>query len=130
MRWLVRSTIDTLYPRTEAFPGAADCGLDDFLPRFQRQTTMLMWVGVVLGSLVFQLTPLFTVFVPLPAMWLPRALADRHAERITTTNVYLVRQALFLVKMVAGLVWGTHPSVRAKLALPALETDPGTWRQS
>lgn len=129
MRWLVRSTILTLYPRTDALPGIADCDLDGFLPRFQQETTGLMWLGVVAGAVLFQLTPLFTVYVPLPAMWLPRHLADRHAERITTTNAYFVRQAIFLVKMVAGLCWGSHPSVRARFALPALEADPGTWRQ-
>src|SRR5690606_7127935 len=130
MNWLVRSAIVAMYPRTDALPGAEDCDVDGFLRRYRADTTTLMWVGVVMGALVYQLTPLFTVCVPLPAALLPASLRDRHAYRITTTNVYLVRQAVFLVRLVAGLCWGGHPEVRKRFALPALPPDPGTWRES
>jgi hypothetical protein len=130
MTWLVRAAIVMLYPRVGDWPGAEDCDLDEFLDRFRRETTALMWIGVVLGAVVFQLTPIVTVFVPLPASLLSKELANRHAERVATTNVYLLRQAVFLVKLVAGLVWGGHPSVRERFALPPLPPDPGTWRAS
>ena len=130
MIWLVRAAIVMLYPRVGDWPGAEDCDLDAFLERFRRETTGLMWFGVVLGALVFQLTPIVTVFVPLPASMLSDELANRHAERVATTNVYLARQAIFLVKLVAGLAWGGHPRVRERLALPPHEPDPGTWRTS
>lgn len=128
MRWLVRSAIVLLYPRTNDLPGAEDCDLDAFLRQFQRESSRLLWLGVVVGALVFQLTPLFTVWLPLPAFLLPRALADRHAHRIASSDVYLVRQAILLVKLPAGFVWGAHPEVRKRFALPPLEADPGTWR--
>lgn len=130
MTWLVRSAIAILYPRTDELPGAEDCDLDGFLRRFRRESTFLMWLGVVMGAVVFHLTPFMTVFVPLPAFLLPRSLADRHAYRITTGGLYLTRQAVFLVKLAAGLCWGAHPAVRARFALPALAADPGTWRAS
>ncbi len=130
MTWLVRAAIVMLYPRVGDLPGAEDCDIDAFLERFRRETTGLMWLGVVLGAIVFQLTPIVTVFVPLPASLLPSELAIRHAERISTSNVYLLRQAIFLVKLVAGMVWGGHPRVRERFALPALPPDPGTWRRS
>jgi len=125
---LVRASIVALYPRTDALPGAEDCDLDAFLDRFRRETTPLMWIGVVAGSLLFQLSPLFTVFVPLPAFLLSRGLADRHARRISGSDVYLVRQSVFLVKLAAGMVWGAHPRVRDRFALPPMPDDPGTWR--
>ncbi len=128
MTWLVRSAIVLLYPKHGELPGAEACDLDAFLDRFRSETTRLMWFGVVLGAVVFHLTPIMTVLVPLPAFALPAALADRHAERITQTNVYLLRQAVFLVKLVAGLAWGSHPSVRERFALPPLDADPGTWK--
>ena len=128
--WLVRAAIVMLYPRVGDWPGAEDCDLDEFLDRFRRETTALMWIGVVLGALVFQITPIVTVFVPLPASMLSKELGNRHAERVATTNVYLLRQAIFLVKLVAGLAWGGHPRVRERFALPALPPDPGTWRTS
>lgn len=130
MLWLVRSAIVALYPSGGPVPGAADCGLDDFLVRFRRESPTLIWLGTVLGALVFHLTPLFTVFVPLPAFLLPAGLADRHASRIASTNVYLVRQAIFLVKLAAGLCWGADAEVRRRLALQPLPADPGTWRAS
>ena len=130
MTWLVRAAIVMLYPRVGDWPGAEDCDLDEFLERFRRETTALMWLGVVLGAIVFQLTPFVTVYVPLPASMLSQKLADRHAERVATTNVYLLRQAIFLVKLVAGLAWGGHPRVRERFALRPLPPDPGTWRTS
>jgi hypothetical protein len=128
MTWLVRSAMCALYPRTEGLPGLEDCDVDGFLGRFQREAPLLMWLGVLAGALVFHLTPLFTVFVPLPAFLLPGALLDRHASRIASTDSYFVRQAIFLVKFPCGLCWGAHPDVRRRFALEAYPADPGTWR--
>lgn len=125
---LVRAAIVLLYPRTPELPGAEDCDLDAFLARYREETTPLIWVGVVLGAVVFHLTPIVTVKVPLPAFWLTPKQADRHAHEITTTDSYLLRQAIFLVKLVAGLAWGANPAVRAKFALAPLQQDPDTWR--
>lgn len=130
MNWLVRSAICMLYPRTEALPGAEDCDLDAFLVRFRRESPTMMWLGVVLGAVIFHLTPLFTVFVPLPAFLLPSGLRDVHAHRITTGGLYLTRQAVFLLKLAAGLCWGGHPEVRKRFAMAPQASDPGTWRTS
>jgi hypothetical protein len=128
MIWLVRSAIVATFPRTEAFPGVEDCDLDAFLVRFRRESTRLLWVGLVLGAIVFHLSPIFTSWIPLPAFLLPKKLRDRHAHLITTADVYLVRQVVFLVKMVGGLCWGADPEVRKRFALSPLPPDPGTWR--
>ncbi len=134
MVWLVRSAIAALYPRVErdgrVIPGADDCGLDAFLRRFRAESPALVWLGTVLGALVFHFTPLLTVLVPLPAFLLPRGLLDRHAARISVTGVYLLRQAIFMLKLPAGLCWGADARVRESFALPALPADPGTWRSS
>ena len=130
MTGLVRAAIVMLYPRVGDWPGAEDCDLDAFLDRFRRETTALVWLGVVLGAIAFQLTPIFTVLVPLPASLLSKERGNLHAERIASTNVYLLRQSIFLVKLVAGMAWGAHPSVRERFALPPLAPDPGTWRRS
>ncbi|MBC7173124.1 MAG: hypothetical protein H5U40_11875, partial [Polyangiaceae bacterium] len=58
----------------------------------------------------------------------PRGLRDRHALRIAGTRVYLVRQAVFLLKMFAGLCWGQHPSVRRAMHLSPYAADPGSVR--
>lgn len=128
MQQLVKSAIVLLYPRTDSLPGAEDCDLDAFLEQYQRETTLLIWSGVVLGALVFQLAPLFTVGRPVPAAWLSTDLADRHAHAMAGSERYLVRQLLFLVKLVAGLAWGQHPEVRARFAQSPLRADPTDWR--
>jgi hypothetical protein len=127
---LVRSAIVALYPRTDGLPGVEDCDLDAFLARFRRDAPPLLRIGLVLGALVFHLTPLFTILVPLPAFMLSEAQLDKHAHAICTTDAYLLRQSVFLVRLVAGMCWGSHPSVRARFALAELPPDPGTWRTS
>ena len=128
MPWLVRKAMSQLYPRTEELPGAEDCDLEGFLRKFKRETTPLMWAGVTAGALAYHASPALTVKVPLPAFLLPRGLADKHAHRVATTDFYLLRQAILLVKLPAGMLWGGHPEVRRKLGLEPLAADPGTWR--
>lgn len=128
MLWLVRSAIVMTYPRTPAMPGIEDCGLDEYLAAFKRETPFLIWFGTVMGAVLFHLTPLMTVYLPLPAFLLPAKLKDRHASRIYSTRFYLLRQAIFLVKFCAGFCWGADPEVRKRLALAPLPKDPGTWR--
>ena len=128
MLWLLRSAIVMIYPRTRELPGIEDCALDEHLERYRRETPWLVWLGTMVGALLFHLTPIITVYVPLPAFLLPAKLKDRHAMGIMTTRLYLVRQAVFLVKLCAGLCWGVDPEVRKRFALPPLPKDPGTWR--
>lgn len=118
----------TFYPRSERFPGIEDMDLDAYITRYRRETAPLMWLGFVLGTVLFHITPLFTVYVPLPAFWLSAATRERHAQRLVGSPIYLVRQPIFLVKMVAGLLWGADPRVRGALALPPYPADPGTRR--
>ncbi|MEQ1569605.1 MAG: hypothetical protein ABMA64_28470 [Myxococcota bacterium] len=123
MSYLVRSAVTALLPGSEL-------GLSEFLTRFRRESTGLMWVGVVSSALLFTVCPLVTVYVPLPAPWLPARLLDRHAAAMADHPVYLVRQATFLLKMVAGLHWGARDEVRARHGLAPYPADPGTWRSS
>lgn len=130
MLFFVRSALVALYPRTAELPGIADTDIEAFLRKFRREAAPLVWIGVLASTLLFHLTPLFTVFVPLPAFALPAGLRDKHANRIASSSLYIVRQSIFLLKLPGGLCWGSHPSVRAKLALPAYAPDPGTWRSA
>jgi hypothetical protein len=127
--WLIRHAMCALYPREGDFPGVEDTDVAAFLKRYRREAPNLIWMGLVLGTFVFVWTPLLTVFVPLPSFLLPRSLLDRHAMKITGTRIYLLRQAIFLLKLAAGFCWGSHPSVRAKMNLAPYPEDPGTWRK-
>lgn len=130
MLWLVRSAMVALYPRAAGLPGLADTGIDPFLRQFRRETTRLVWLGVVLAALLFHAAPPFTVGVPLPAFLLPPRLRDAHARRMGNANLYLVKQAMLVLKLPAGLCWGRDPEVRRHFAMPVYGPDPGTWRTS
>jgi hypothetical protein len=130
MIWLIKFAMCTMMPRTEALPGIADTDLDEFLRRLRKDANFLYWLGLVLGALVFMLSPLITIGVPLPAFALPRRALERHAERVLAHPIYLVRQAAFLVRVSGGLCWGADQNVRARFALPPYLPDPGTFRQS
>lgn len=111
-------------------PGIEDTDLDAFLVRFRRESSFLLWLGVVAGAFVFAITPLITTGIPLPAFLLSKRLRDRHANRIASHPIYLLRQAVMLVKLAAGLCWGGHPKVRAAFALPPYPDEPSRWRTS
>ena len=130
MKWFIQHAMRALYPRTEALPGIEDTDLAGFLDRYRRESTTLMWLGLWLGTLVFIWTPILTVYLPLPSFLLPGRLLDRHAHRVNDSRIYLIRQAVFLVKLAAGLCWGGDPEVRARFALAPYPEDPGTWRRS
>ncbi len=119
-----------MMPRTPELPGIADTDLDGFLRRMRKESDRLYWVGLVAGAWLFALTPLLTVFVPLPAFLLPKRLLARHAAKLVGSRLYLLRQGVFLVRLSAGMCWGGDPAVRAKFALAPYAPDPGTFRVS
>jgi hypothetical protein len=116
------------YPATDGLPGLADIDVDGYLGRFRRESGGLIWLGVVLGSVLFALSPLITIGVPLPSFLLRAGTLDRYADRVAQHPVYLIRQTILLVKSMAGMHWGAHATVREQFSLPAYPADPGTWR--
>jgi hypothetical protein len=127
--WLIKFAMLTMMPRTDSLPGIADTDLDGFLRRMRLEAEPVYWLGLVVGAIVFVLTPLVTVGVPLPAFFLPRKMLQRHAERLVMHPVYVLRQAVFLVRLSAGMCWGADTSVRACFALAPYNPDPGTFRE-
>jgi len=127
--WLIKFAMLTMMPRTDALPGISDTDLDGFLRRLRADADPLYWLGLVVGAIVFALSPLLTVGVPLPAFWLPHRALDRHAERLVSHPLYVLRQAVFLVRLSAGMCWGADTAVRARFALAPYGPDPGTFRE-
>ena len=128
MIWLIKFAMCTMMPRSAALPGIADTDLDGFLRRMQKDAEPLYWTGLVLGAMLFALTPLLTIGVPLPAFFLPKGLLDRHSDRLLSHRIYMLRQAASLVRLSAGMCWGADRSVRAYFNLPPYGPDPGTFR--
>ncbi len=130
MVWLIKFAMRAMMPRSASLPGIEDTELDAFLRQLRRECEPLYWTGLVAGAVVFALTPLLTVGVPLPAFLLPRRLLERHGERLVGSKNYTLRQAAFLVRLSAGMCWGRDPKVRARFALAPYPVDPGTFRTS
>ena len=127
---LVRSAIVLLYPRTDLLPGAEDCDLDRFLARFRRESTTLVWLGVVLGAVVFHLSPVFMCTCRSPrSSCRPTWRTATPSASATAMSTSCARRSSS-VKFAAGLAWGAHPSVRARFALAPMPADPGTWRMN
>ncbi|MET0591796.1 MAG: hypothetical protein ABW133_03795 [Polyangiaceae bacterium] len=128
MIWLIKFAMCTMMPRTEALPGIGDTDLDGFLRRLKKESQPLYWIGLVLGAVIFTLTPLLTIGVPLPAFFLSRGLLDKHSAKLLSHPIYTLRQAAFLVRLSAGMCWGMDNGVRERMNLPPYGADPGTFR--
>jgi hypothetical protein len=128
--WLLRRALADLYPPVGDLPGVAELDLDEFLLGFRRECPPLMWLGMILGAWAYTLSPIITVGWPLPSIWLPRPLRDRHAFAAATHRWYFYRQLIMVLKVAGGLCWGQHPRIRARHGLAAYGPDPGTWRGS
>lgn len=128
MSFFIRFAMCALMPSTEKLPGIVDTDLDTHLKRLRRESTLLYWFGLCLGAIIFSITPLLTIGIPLPAFWLSKKALDRHARLIVYHKNYFIRQAIYLVRLNAGFCWGRDDRVRARFNLDPYPEDPGTWR--
>ena len=127
--WFTRFALSAMMPRTDTIKGVADTNLGPFLKKFRKEAPFLLRLALGASSFVFVISPLFTLFLPLPAFFLSAKLKDRHAQKLAYHGNYLLRQSAFMLKMIAALSWASDDEVRTQLGLPLLPPDPGTWRQ-
>ena len=128
MSWFTRFAIEAIYPPTDDLPGVAETDLAGFLADLYANAPPLMRVGLWLATVVYMITPLFTVFLPVPAFCLRGRLLARHTAKLVASRFYVIRQIVYLLKMVGGLCWGEHPRVRAHFGRAPLPADPRTWQ--
>ena len=130
MIWLLCFAMRAMMPRTETLPGIADTDIEGFLRRMRRESEGIYWLGMIAGAVLFTITPLVTIGLPVPAFFLRGRLLERHTDRVLSHRLYLLRQGVFLLRFSAGMCWGADPNVRAAFALPPYPVDPGTFRTS
>ena len=107
MGWLTLKALDAVIPGNEKVPGiAASTRGPVVVAELRRDAPFEMRMVLNLAVLIWLVSPLFTVFVPLPAVWLPARLRHAHTDRLTSTSFYLVRQISLVLKQVAGMAWG------------------------
>lgn len=115
-------------PPTAGLPGVADTGLAPFVSQLRRESGWTFWLGILGSTALFVVSPIFTVWLPVPSFLLSSRLLDQHATRLATSRSYLARQAMILLKSAAGMCWGSDPAVRKIFALEPYAAEPGTWR--
>jgi hypothetical protein len=125
---LIRFALCALLPSVDGMPGLAPADAERFARQCLSEATWIYRLGLIGGSLMFVVTPILTIRTPLPAFWLSADALDRHAALVAAHPWYVVRQAIFLTKMSAGMAWVRDPRLRNTLALPPLAGEPGTWR--
>jgi hypothetical protein len=128
VEFLVRFAMCAFFPRVDDLPGLDELGVDEKIARLRRDSTRLFWTGVVGAAIFFQLSPILTVHRPWPAILLTEEQLDRHAHLLATSQSYLVRQIVMLLKLMGGIFWGESPEIRGYLQLPPYTADPGTRR--
>jgi hypothetical protein len=123
MRFLVRFAFTSMMPGCEE-------GLHEFVDKLARESDWVFWIGQAGSAVAFMFSPILTVYWPLPAIFLPAKVLDRHAHEMNGHSLYILRNTSMLLKMGAGLHWAARADVRAQWALPPYGEDPGTWRTS
>ena len=118
-----------LFPSTDGMPGLDQIDTRPKLDRVLADAPFVFRVGLYGAAMLFLVSPILTVYLPLPAFLLPRKWLDKHAYRLSTHPIYVVRQSTLLIKSVGALMWGADGSVRERLGMVPLPEDPGTWRR-
>jgi hypothetical protein len=90
--------------------------LDGYLRRVPFQAAL--GLRVVVWAITW--LPFLFVGVPLPAHLLPPAARARYIERWSGSRIYLLREGFYLLKAIALMGWGAHPSVRERLGVGPL----------
>ena len=130
MLQLTSWTFARIFPSTAALPGLDTFDSKPFIRQLHREAPFTIRATLIVSVLLFHLTPLLTLGIPLPAFLLSAKQVDAHAQRLSMSNIYLLRQIMLMLKTIGGLCWGAMPEVRQKLAMPVYPEDSGRWRQS
>ena len=128
--WLIRKTLESIFPATDELPGIAETDLEAFLTQFHKEAPPVMRVALFGAAAAYNVSTPLTVGLPIPAALLPERLGDLHAQRAACHRVYVLRQIVLLLKTIGGMCWGANPEIRTQLGLEPYAPDPGTWRES
>jgi len=121
-------TLETTFPRFGDLPGLQRPATLIFLRKLFADSPLLIRLALSASTVVFILSPVITIFVPLPAFLLPRKMCDAHAHKLATHPIYILRGVMLMIKTIGGLQWGADVAVRAKLAMQPYPSDPDTFR--
>lgn len=88
-----------------------------FLDAYLRRVPLQAALGLRLVIWAITWLPVLFVGVPLPAHLLSPATRLRYVERWASARLYFLREGFYLLKAIALMGWGAHPSVRDRLGV-------------
>lgn len=130
MLQLTAWTLAVVFPSTPQLPGLDTIDSKPLIRQLNREAPFAIRATMLTSVLLFNLTPVLTLGIPLPAFALSKAQVDKHALRLAGSSFYLLRQIVLMLKTIGGLCWGASPEVRQRLTMPLYEADSGGWRRS
>lgn len=124
---IVAWVLAIILPSTDRLPGLDVLDTKPQLRAILSEAPLSIVLALYGSVLLFMITPVLTIGWPLPAFALSRRNVDRHARHAAGHRLYLMRQAMLMIKTIAGLIWGGHATVRQALKIKAYGPDPGTF---
>lgn len=97
-----------------------------FFSEYLARVPFLAAIGLRLMVWALMWLPIVFVGRPVAASALSPAARDRYLSRWSAAHSYYLREGFFLVKTVALLGWGAHPTVRARFGMPNVAVTPAT----
>jgi hypothetical protein len=88
-----------------------------FLDGYLRRAPFQAALGLRVVTWAITWMPLFFVGVPLPANRLSSETRMRYLRRWANARIYFVREGFYLLKAIALMGWGAHPTVRDRLGV-------------
>jgi hypothetical protein len=128
INWLCYRALRDVLPGSATIPGLDACDLRGFVKRCNGEAPPLFKIALLASVFVWLAAPVWTIFVPLPAVLLPRSWNDKHLRSMAYSRVYILRQVVLMLKQTGGACWGADPAVRKAAGMKPYPPDPGTWK--
>ena len=112
MRKTIIFAMNEAMPSHGDMPGVNDTAVNDFLDDFKKNAHPIMRLGFFLAVWIYVLSPVFTLGIPVPAMWLSEKKRLDHLNKYSSSKNFVFSQLWMLQKMITGMAWGMDDKVR------------------
>jgi hypothetical protein len=129
MRKITIFAMNEVMPSHGDMPGVIDTSVDDFLNEFKKHAHPIMRLGFFLAVWIYALSPIFTIGIPLPAMWLSEQKRKAHLRKYSSSKSFVFSQLWMLQKMITGMAWGMDDKVRAYFGYEPYPEELGLFKK-
>ncbi len=121
--------MNEVMPPHDGMPGIIDTNAEAFLKEFKKNAHPIMRLGFWASVWVYVLSPVFTVYIPLPAFLLSEKKRFQHMEIYSNSHSFVFSQLWLLQKMITGMCWGMDDKVRAYYGYQPYSPELGDFRK-